>query len=554
MELGFITKAMRRFWWVVVLFALLGVTPGLLSNRGSAPKYESEALVLISPSSASLTESSSGGADRYILGQLVVFQSISLAERVATQMANGVNPAILRQSVTFAQIPSTDIVRIVAISDSPEVAKAMADGYVDTYFEAIRAQVDEAQKPEVQGLTDEIDRLKREIAKVDKKIVAALEPFIPVGPVDAQAVIPTIDQIAPDLAFQKAVLSDQYLRILGTRDELVLTTRLRVTSQIIQRATLSSTPTTGSGTIKIVAGLFGGLLLGAVGSVLVSRLLGVVLDEDEISESLEVGVVGSMPRERTLGRHSDVLSADISEESTRTIDQLCVRAEAAASLGSGFTIAVVGAQRSAGSTTVAAAMARLYADNGAQVLLIDADVRDPDLTRRYGSRTGGIPALLALMSAEPRSRRSAAGRLDPFASTSIPGLRIVGLGDKGTTPIALPRETVDSLVATAATHARVVIFDAGALMDAASTLQLTTLVDAVVVAMPLRRLRARALKVVAHQLREIRGVVLPVVTSASHNERRAAEDFAVPALAESADVVESGASTPAGKSPTASQE
>jgi Mrp family chromosome partitioning ATPase len=183
-------------------------------------------------------------------------------------------------------------------------------------------------------------------------------------------------------------------------------------------------------------------------------------------------------------------------------------------------VVVVGSERSAGTTTLAVAMATRFAVTGSQVLLIDADVRHPAITGAFARGRPGIAALASLALSD-RSALRQAGSIDPFAPTSVPGLSVVGLGPKSTTA-PLRRQNVLDVVVAAKAHSPVVVFDGGPLLGSATTVHLAQLADAVVLAVPLARQRLDELASVTRQTSLLEGEVI-VVDMPALRPRRVSE-------------------------------
>ncbi|MGD9703673.1 MAG: Wzz/FepE/Etk N-terminal domain-containing protein [Acidimicrobiia bacterium] len=525
MELSFIINAVRRHLWIVALFTVLGALPAMALKKEQPATYESTAVLLVSPPSQSrVAVTFSNDPDRYVLGQLSVLQSTQLAERVATELGNGETTDSVLAAVAVIHQPKTDVVEVSATAADPERARAIADAYVTLYIGELRDQVDEAQQPDIDQINAELLSIKQRIDLIDFSIAQAMNPYLPVqssNRLTSYPPLPSVDQVVPGLVSEKDIQLNEYTRLLDTKKELELDAKLRVTSYIVQRATLPTIPAVSSNKIFVLAGAFAGGVLGLVAAVLFARFSPRVLDRAQAEAILGRPIVGEFPRSRTIGRSKRMALEALPNRAVAFVDQLCVRAEANASQGKALTVVVVGTERSAGATTLALAMAGRYAASGSSVVLVDADPRHPEISRIYNaSSSSGIPALLAKAEAieAGEKRPSYLDRLEPFTPTPLSHVKVLGLGDKssGTT---LRRQTVPALLEAASQEFHVVVIDGGPVLDSASTVHLCQLVDAVVLAAPLKRQRVAELEVVAEQLNHRRGDLLPVLTSPSHRLR-----------------------------------
>ena len=101
-----------------------------------------------------------------------------------------------------------------------------------------------------------------------------------------------------------------------------------------------------------------------------------------------------------------------------------------------------------------------------------------------------------------------------FTRTMDPEVSVLGLGsNRGAA--SLRRDTVASVLEAARRKAQIVVVDGGPALDLASTLQLTAMADAIVLAVPLSRQKSDALSDLSRQLDSVRDKVLPVITSPS---------------------------------------
>lgn len=522
MELSLILNALRRYWWVIVVFTGLGALPGLLVEDAGT-NYQSKAVLLISPPSESQSQVSfSSDPDRYVIGQLSVLTSEALAERVANSIGEGASTNSVLSKITIVHKPRTDIVEITAVDIDPLRAQQAAQAYVDLYFDSIRQQVEDAQQPQIDQLEDELSQVGAQLATIDADIAEAMAPFLPTATGDDLAAfppIPGLEVVAPDLVSQKQNLLAEYGQLLSAKAGLELNARLKVTSEVVQRATLPIAPVIESSKMLVAGGAIAGMFIGLLLAVTIARLSAKVVGSKQVAEILSQPLVGDFPYSRALAKNPvpiDQVPIDVSA----FVDALCVRAEASAHAANALVIVVTGTERSAGSTTLAATMANRFALSGSQVLLVDADTTDPRISLAFPNGAG-IPAFLAQAARAGDAGRRPVGRSngEPLATTSIPGLAVLGLGNK-LEQQSLRRHNVPQLVEAAAAQAHVVIFDGGPLASAASTVQLMQLADTVVLAVPVKRQRVLELEAVARLLHSRRGELLPVSMPASSRGRR----------------------------------
>lgn len=510
MELVFITKAIRRYWWMVVIGTVVGLLAGALAAPADGDTYESEALIQVAP----VTEfgSAATSTDRYVQNQLTLLDSIALAQQVADDVGES-SAAVVRSSTAVEQVDGTDIVRIYVRAGDPALSQDIANGYVDAYQESVRRQSLDAREPDIMSLQSSLSGLREQLTTVDAQIQAELAPFLPGGASANPLVVPGIEDVNPALATERTVLLEEYSELLIARNQMEFgTSQQRTGTQVLQRAELPTAPTDGGLALLLIAGPVIGAVLGAFAAVAWARVSRRVLDVDEIGDVLGAPVVGAIPAVRGVGDFQQLVRAGPPEAIVPAIQQLCVQAEAAGGSTEGpLTVVVATASRGAGGTSTAALLARRYAENGTKVLLMDADSSDPALSRAFGGAARGIRSLI---DAEVRgdTRRAATARsIRPYSETGYPNLRFAGL-DETAEGRSLRRQDAPALLVAAGHHAQIVVVDVGPLMSAAASVHLAELCDALVLVVPEKRQDRGELELVGRQLKTMGTIALPVST------------------------------------------
>ena len=507
MELAFVLSALRRRLWLVAVFAVLGILPAVMSEPATTNEYVSVAkLSVVQPTVGNVTYLS-GDPDRYVVGQLGVLEGASLVNDVALTV--GMSITDVREAVEVQHEPGTDIVDITATAGDAETARMLAQTYVETYTDDL--DTERSDSDELARLGNDIATLRTTLSGLNSAIADALKEYVDASyrSVNPRP-LPSPDQVAPAQVTERDVAKAELTQLIAQRNDLISSSRLRVNTRIIQDATLPTEPAPPGGRFLFAGGLFAGAMMGVIAALASARFSNKVLDVDTASEILAAPVVSELPHYRSLARQPLAAFQSLPRSAVPVIDQLCVRAEAKARINEPLTVAVVGAQRNAGATTLALAMAERFAGAGSSVVLVDADVRDPRITALFNAgQDGGVPAVVlndgALIDQRGRS---------VFTRTMDPEVSVLGLGsNRGAA--SLRRDTVASVLEAARRKAQIVVVDGGPALDLASTLQLTAMADAVVLAVPLSRQKSDALSDLSRQLDSVRQKLLPVITSPS---------------------------------------
>jgi Mrp family chromosome partitioning ATPase len=455
---------------------------------------------------------------------------------------NNISVVDVREAVEIEQLPDTDVVQINAVFSNPDVARGIAQGYVDSYMDTL--ETDRSDQDELDRLTGEIQILQNRLSVLNTRIQEAMQPHIDALRRDPPPNVPQPEVVDPAAVSEKNLAEAELRELISLKNNLISNSRLRVNTRVIQNATLPNEPLPAGGQFLLAGGLFAGAMLGVVVALVWARFSTKVLDEDTASEILGAPVVSELPHYRSLARQPLAAFQSLPRSAVPVVDQLCVLAEAKARIDHPLAVVVVGTQRGAGATTLALAMAERFAAGGSSVVLVDADVRDPRITAIFNATSdGGVPSVVANDGALIDER----GR-SVFTRTMDPEVSVLGLGaNRG--QAALRRDTVASVLEAARRKAQIVVVDGGPALDLASTLQLTALSDAVVLAVPLARQKSDSLADLSRQLGNVRNKLLPVVTSPARRGARGATVssdgvIAMPGLTQPAPPIDLVGSTP----------
>lgn len=514
MELSFVVSAVKRYWWLALGGLLIGSAVGVTLRGDTETTYQSRALLYISPPSVSPATAGSS-SDRYVAGQLLVLGSHSAAEAVAQVIGEGATAESILGTLSVVQAQNTDIVELTVSTPDPRMSQAIAKVYVQQYFSNLQTQVDATRNASLAGVDAKLIALQEQLTAIDAAIAEAMAPYLPASGTVCTTTcppIPPIEQVVPSLVSQKQSVLAQYQGVSATKNELELGEQVRVSSQIVQSATLPTAPLVSSNRKILAAGVLGGLVFGLVLAVIAARISRKVLDNEEASEILQVPVVGSVPRYRISNDRRAVVEY-LPASATPFIDHLRVRTDALDRRHRALVVVVTGTDVGVGTTSLAGALANRFALNGAEVIVVDADPLHPELSQLFELQPAGLPAYVG---GPPR----APGLASVLRPTRVPTLQVVAAADMMDGGSVLRREDVPKLLARLDPLADVIIVDGGPFLGAASTVQFAHIADAVVLAIPSGRQQKQALALIGRELREQQPNVLAVTTPSAPLRRR----------------------------------
>jgi capsular exopolysaccharide synthesis family protein len=345
----------RALVFVLVTLAALGAAAMLLATR--SPTYESTAELLVTPLQQDdrtflgiTLLRDSGDPTRTVQTAAALIASPIVASRTATHLGGGATRQSVTNAVKVEPVGESNIVGVTARAPSAAQAAELANRYAQDSL-ALRAEV------------------------LRKQVVSA------------------IAQLSGVAARSGGVLSSEEstrlteLRAVRDRGDPSLS--------LSQPAQPPTAPTDTPAWLVLALALVAGLTLGAIVAVLAERLDRRVRDVDELVALAPVPVLARVPTVRRSERGDSALDVPPPvREAFRTlqiqIDQRCADNGQASN-----TIVVTSASSGDGKTTTAICLALALVAAGHEVLLVDCDLRRPDIGRQLGLDTSkGLMTLL----------------------------------------------------------------------------------------------------------------------------------------------------------------
>ncbi len=239
-------------------------------------------------------------------------------------------------------------------------------------------------------------------------------------------------------------------------------------------ATLPSAPTSPKTSLSLVAGLLIGLLIGVAAAFGIETLDPPVRREGELRERFGAApVLAQVPQRTGAARVGPLMPMDLSAaalEQYRTV-RTALRARPESTRGRAYLVS--SATPGEGKSTSAITLAAMFAQSGADVILIDADLRRPAIGRALGGEAGyGTEDVLSGEIALSDALREV--RLGPTRLRILPAR-----GQSVEHANRLSPASAEELVAAAEQLADVVIIDSPPLTTVSDALPFAQAVDEV---------------------------------------------------------------------------
>jgi Mrp family chromosome partitioning ATPase len=428
-------RAIRRHWILVAVITLLaGLIAGITATSGGNT-YQATSSILVSPlpegQSSTLgigTVVDTGDPARTIQTAAALIDTQQAAQRAAHTLGGGWTAGGVKSAVGVSPLGASNVVAVTAQASNPQDAARVANAFANGAI-AYRGSV-----------------VQRQVAAELKSLDARLAQ-LPPNSAEAQALGTTVSQLRT---------------IQGPGREPTLS--------VSQLAAPPGGPTGASTWLIVLLALAGGFVLGSVAALAIETFIRPVRDRAEVLSIYDLPVLAAIPRVRK-GRGRDLLPWNLPPVAFEQMRMLRVQL----TLGKrGRVIMVTSAGAGDGKTTVAAALAAAFAEVNDEVVLMDLDMRRPELTRLLG------PA--PTIGSRDHAELANGGRSDGAVSVApLPGVKLVPAPRGDLAKLEAIIKTLPAQIAQAKRNGACVIVDTAPVGEVSEALRIASVCDQVVV-------------------------------------------------------------------------
>ena len=494
-EFGNYGRIARRSWWVLAIGAAVGILLALFFLPGPSQFFESRVSVLLVPGDSDIGQGADlinedteiGIAVSQVIGDRVVSEAEDLTldewrENIVISACLGNAESI----IVLVDDCSTRILEFSYQGNSPEEAQGIVQLTADTYL-AFRSDREQAQRAET------IANLEAAFADLEVR-----------GDTERAAFL------AAEEDSLEAGLIERRLNEIEDNTFIVVSQLTELQSRSSDVGSLlgeASVPEAGSSGVPrilaLLAGAFVGLLLGATVAVLLDRRDRRVGDAQELEQDLGVPVLGDIPR---ITQDSPAL---VTAVSAHTPGAEAFRRVAAAALATRngvavSSIAIVGANEEEGRTTTTINLALAMAQNGRDVLVVNADRRNIVIDRIFG-----LSGEIGLNDFLRTSATIEDAHMAIDNSSQRLGIRLLSTGTGSEASVS--SSGLQTLIAAAKERNMIVIFDTPPALTHAGGLQIAAISDAVYVVAASGRTRRSELSELRTQLDNVQAYLVGAI-------------------------------------------
>ena len=369
---------MRRLW-VVAVAVVVVVVPAVALSALQNPVYEAEGRVLLRTTPApSIFDSSTLSVlnpDRFVQNEIAVMQGAAVAEQVRTDLGLAAEPT----PVTGTAIGTNDVIAVTVRSGDPVVAARLVNGYIDAYITTKRNQAVDSLVAAGTVLQSKVTDFQNKIEALDTAINAS-----------------TTDDDSASVAQRSLLVGQQALFTQRIQQIQVDAALSGGGAQVVRPATEPIDPVEPTPVRTAALALVIGLLLGLAAALAVDHLDDAITSPDDLDRLETPPPVLAMVPVQARTDHGPVAVSNPTAPVVEAFRTLRTNVNFFGVERAVRVIEVTSSLAGEGKTTTASNLAVVLAQAGNEVVLVDADLRNPAVAALFGltGRSGLTDALM----------------------------------------------------------------------------------------------------------------------------------------------------------------
>ncbi len=495
MELLQYWKIVRKWWWMIALSTLLFGVAGIFYSQRQVPIYTTTTTMVINPAAPSALLPYT---DNYSVQSLAntyteFMRTNSFAELVAGQLNGAVGPGTILNALSLRYVEGTQIFRITATHTDPAIAQLIANTVADTLIAENLARQRTQQQQTLNQANGQAQNELNRLTELQSVLEQEAQYY-------SDRMTSLESEIATLSAGPRSDERDQH--VLDLRDELISSRSARIdvlgslaqtqttlatyantnatpidTAVVIDRAQLPTVPQPGQGMQFIILGFLGGLMAGGGLAWLLEYINYTVRTPEELDTHYGIPTQGAIGlsaafSQRSQGTDSLITLHDPRSPISEAFRALRTSVRMANAIKPIRRLLFTSAGPSEGKTFIATNLAISLAQEGKRVILVDADLRRPQIHKAFG------------LPNEPGLTNWAVDHSVKFEEvvrpTIVPNLSVLTCGIIPPNPAELlGSERMSELIKAMDEHADIVLYDSPPAATVTDAVILATQMDGV---------------------------------------------------------------------------
>jgi non-specific protein-tyrosine kinase len=417
-ELRTLLRPLRRWWWLILFAALLAAFSGLVYSLRQPAIYRSRTTLLVG---STISNPNPSGADIYLVQQLAqAYAEIAQREPLQRSTMDALAREWLPQ-YTVQVLPNSQIIEIQVFAEEPGPAREVAAMLAQQLI--LLGPAGREEKERQQFVDSELADLQTAIVDTREEIQQKQQEL---ANLFSAREIANAQNLITALQSKLSTLQANYAALLATTQHGAANTL-----NILEPANLPNTPMDSNLLTNLLIATMLGCVVAAGGAYLIEFLDDTLKSAEEVHEVIKVPLLTSVP---LIANRNDESSRVIMLQNTpmaamEAYRLLRVNLEFMAIAHPFQVLVVAGASPKDGKSLTTANLAAAYARAGKQVILLDADLHQPDQQRLFKvSNNMGVTTAL-------RSDEHVVESL--LHATVLPNLRLLTTGPLPPNPAEL---------------------------------------------------------------------------------------------------------------------
>ena len=356
--------------WIIIATTVITVAVVAVTTFLSTPIYSaSTTLRVATASSGSVSYQDYMYADRLMNTYTKIATSRPIREELMTKLGLSARPTL-----NVTTIPNTELIRITVESPSPAVAQTAANTLAEILIEQSKELYAGGGKSPKEILSEQLAQAEAELNLTRQEY----DSLVAQSPGDSERI---------DTANQAIKVKETtYTTLLEQYDAARLREALREnTITIVEPAVVPTSPTKP----RVVLNIGLGLVLGLVGGIglafLFQNLDNRLYTSGQIEDAAELPLIGKIPPMRRMKLLESKKSDAYFKESVRRLRTKILAQKSNNSNGDPLkTLLVTSAVPSEGKSTIVNHLAKMMAQSGQKVIVVDCDMRIPKQHKLFG--------------------------------------------------------------------------------------------------------------------------------------------------------------------------